>query len=69
MLVFLLASGELVARSLGQSQWLHSSARDIAGSVLLAQELADSLFIPGKAQLLNSLAVRGKQLAFGPIFP
>lgn len=69
MLVFLLASGEPIARSLGQSQWLHSSARDTAGSVLLAQELADRLFIPGKAQFLNSLAARGKQLAFGPIFP
>jgi len=43
MVVFLLAGVELVARSLGQSQWMHSSARDIAGSVLLAQELANTV--------------------------
>lgn len=70
MVVFLLASGELIARSLDQSQWMHSSARDIAGSVLLAQELANA--VCSYQEKLDSLTLqqgREKQLAFGPISP
>lgn len=55
MVVFLLASGELIARRLGQSQWMHSSARDIAGSVLLAQELANT--VCSYQEKLNSLTL------------
>lgn len=66
----LLASGELIARSLGQSQWVHSSARDIAGSVLTGSRAGKcSLFIPGKTEFPSSLVVKGKQLTAGPVLP